>query len=143
MATATNDSLIPGQAVPVDRMPGHWLLARARVRLPVEVLYHDVMVHRDLPVTMPPQFQLFGDLRTGDDAISHDASEQLPCFESVTHLGRGPVSLFAPEFPRYSELAQDAIEGLGWNPQEFEAYRCRFAYPVLPCTAVLRFAAES
>ena len=27
MAIVTHDTLIPGQAVPVDRMPGHWLLA--------------------------------------------------------------------------------------------------------------------
>jgi SAM-dependent methyltransferase len=33
MATATNDPLIPGQAVPVDRMPGHWLLARLGKRV--------------------------------------------------------------------------------------------------------------
>lgn len=33
MSLVANDSLIPGQAVPVDRMPGHWLLARLGKRV--------------------------------------------------------------------------------------------------------------
>ncbi len=33
MSSATSDPLIPGQAVPVDRMPGHWLLARLGKRV--------------------------------------------------------------------------------------------------------------
>lgn len=33
MTVTTNDASIPGQTVPVDRMPGHWLLARLGKRV--------------------------------------------------------------------------------------------------------------
>ncbi len=116
------------------------LLARLRVRIPVEVVYHDIFIHRDLNLSAP-DLRLFGDLRTGDDVIAHDDADRLPCYETVSELGTGADAAFAQEFPSYAHLVHDAMTTVGWNPDEFKAFRCRLPYPVLPSTAVVRFTA--
>jgi len=117
------------------------LLARARVRLPVEVLYHDVLVHRDLKVDTPPRIDQYGDLRSGDDALSHEHTERLPLHETVRPSRRGLDALQATEVPDYPELARYALDQVGWEHDAFELFRFRLAYPVLPSTVVLRFRA--
>lgn len=116
-----------------------WLIARASMRIPVQVLYHDIMVHRDLPVVPEPEIRQFGDLRTGDDTLIHSPSEQLPLYDTITPLGRGVDGVFANDVPRYPELAAYAHQCVGWDPSEFDVYRCRIEYPVLPATVVIRF----
>jgi hypothetical protein len=115
------------------------LIARASVRTPAQVMFHDIMVHRDLPVLPTPEVMQFGDLRTGDDTLIHSESERLPMFDSITPLGRGVDGIFATEVPRYSELASYAHQSVGWDPNEFDVYRCRVEYPVLPSTVTIRF----
>lgn len=114
------------------------LISRAGVRTPAQVLYHDIMVHRDLPLH-PPEIVQYGELRTGDDAIVHHEWDRLPCYEGIAMLGRGVDAVYAPEFARYSEMAQYACNAVGWDPSEFEVVRCRIEYPVLPSKVVIRF----
>ena len=119
----------------------NWLLARAMVRVPVEVLYHDVLVHRDMHVKRPPEVHHFSDIGHGNETLWHEDYDRLPLYDSVTYLGRGAECVFAPEYPLYPELVHDVVTSVNWDPSEFEVYRCRVAYPVLPSTLTMRFRA--
>jgi len=57
---------------------------------------------------------------------------------AVEHLGRGVESLHSTEYPQYVEMISHVMERLGWDPKEFDAYRHRLVYPVMPSAVVCR-----
>ena len=59
--------------------------------------------------------------------------------ESIVYLGKGPSVLHTPEVPRYAEMVQYALDRSGWNASNFDVYRCRVEYPVMPSSVVVQF----
>jgi hypothetical protein len=74
------------------------------------------------------------------DALKIDPFEcdLLHVSETIEHLGAGVEILRAPEIPRYEEMISCAFERLGWNGSEFEVYRLRIPYPLIPTGIFIR-----
>ena len=112
--------------------------AHSMVRTPCEVLVHDVMITPSL-FSEPTEPLVYSDLRAVDPAVSGREHDLLPTSASVVHLGKGPEVLSSPDVPRYSEMVQYALDRAGWDAREFDAYRCRVEFPVMPSSIMVRF----
>ena len=122
-----------------DAPPG--LRSYAWVRVPVEVLIHDVLIHEDAFGSLTPETSVYGDHNRSPGASTFDLSEAnlLGVKESAVYMGKGPSVLQTLDVPRYPEMAQYAFDRLGWDGEKFDVYRCRVAYPVMPSSVVVRF----
>jgi len=111
----------------------------ARMRTPSEVLLFDQFVHEDVFGRMSPEVLVYGDLRGGPETPRDQrARDQLPVWETVEYLGKGPGVIHTPEVPRYAEMARYVFDRLGWDGERFDAYRIRVQYPIIPSTVVMR-----
>lgn len=128
-------------AVPRYREPGNQIGGHlAEVRVPCETLLLDLVVREDTFGPIRPTVHMCADHLADVRTPGGNAPWQsLEPFESVKRLGRGPGSLYTPEYPRYPELARYAFERLGWDGERFDVYRCRVEYPILPSTIALFF----
>ena len=111
------------------------------VRTPVDVLVHDVLVHRDLYGPLAPEVELLSDLwgwpwETDGDA---NAIHELPCADRVEYLGRGLPSVQSNDVPCYHELMQYVCQKLGWDGDQLDVYRVRVPYPVISTAYAIRF----
>jgi hypothetical protein len=109
------------------------------IRTPCEVLVQDVLVHRDLLMKPDPQALIYTDHRGVDPHIPRRDIDLLPMREAVVFLGRGVSVLETPDVPRYTKMATYAFDRLGWDAEEFDVYRCRVEYPVMPSSVVVQF----
>ncbi len=112
----------------------------ARVNKPSEVLVHDLIVRRDLFGPIEPSARVFSEL--SGPVVEQESLrqlEQLPMSVTVKQLGRGPDMASTADVPRYSELLRRAFERLGWDGADFDVYRARMRYPVVPSSVVLTF----
>ncbi len=122
-----------------DTRPG--LAGHAWVRVPAEVLIHDVLIHEEAFGVLTPKTSVYGDHNRSPGASAFDLSEAnlLGVKESAVYMGKGPSVLQTLDVPRYPEMAQYAFDRLGWDGEKFDVYRCRVAYPVMPSSVVVRF----
>ncbi len=109
------------------------------VRVPTEVLVHDVLMPNDLFGEVPVRLFVFTEQSMLDLNPGHEGPGLLPVAESVMHLGRGPAVIHTPDVPRYGELLEYAFDRLGWDAEKFEVYRCRIEYPVMHSVASIQF----
>jgi|GEM_PF-6265865 len=58
----------------------------------------------------------------------HDA---LPVQEMGRFIGQGTHAMRVPEMPEYHTKIHDLCLEMGWNPQNFDVYRCYIKYPIL------------
>jgi hypothetical protein len=109
------------------------------VNTPVETLYHDVYVHRDLNFKLPPRLLIFRRMPGGPDYLS-DGQEagQLPVTEDIIDLGSPPDTM-APGLPRHSQMVTYATDRLGFPTRDFHGYRFCLRYPTVPSAVVFRF----
>jgi hypothetical protein len=109
-------------------------------RLPVEVLVHDVLFHKDVGFDHDScDVSIYADHSSVSPfAIDRD-TDKLALRESVIYLGRGAEVLATEHVPRYSELAQYVLDKLQWNDREFHVYRCLVEYPVIPSSIRVTF----
>jgi len=108
---------------------------------PVADALVDLVVHRDLPLRMPPELRVSG--RMGPvsvDPILTRGLEPIPMVEPVRSLGAGPPRLATPLVPRYREMADMVFDRMGWDPAAFTAYRLHVPFPPIPTMCGLRFA---
>lgn len=107
---------------------------------PVEYGVSDLVVHRDLPLEMPPSFTVSGRMtpRSWDPETDHDA-ESIPMAEPVVGLGSGPPQFATAIVPQQRAMLEFAIERLGHDPREFEAWRVVVPHPPVPSTGMIRF----
>jgi hypothetical protein len=112
--------------------------SHSMVRTPCEVLVHDVMI---APAVLwePAEPLVYSDLRTVDPAPGGRERDLLPTSASVVHLGKGPDVLSSPDVPRYVEMVRYALDRAGWDGRQFEVYRCRVEFPVMPSSVMVRF----
>jgi hypothetical protein len=112
--------------------------SHSMVRTPCEVLVHDVMITPAV-LSEPAEPLVFSDLRTVDPAFAGRSRDLLPTSASVVHLGRGPQVLSSANVPRYAEMVQYALDRAGWDARQFDVYRCRVEFPVMPSSVMVRF----
>ncbi len=106
-----------------------------RLRTPVETFLLDLFVHEGTGISLPPDFQHYGDLNREGDAHERSDRERLPVDDPMQHLGRDRSATYSPQMPRYTELVEWTFSQLGWRREEFDLYRVRLEYPVIPSSA--------
>jgi hypothetical protein len=107
----------------------------AGARTPAEVFLFDHFVHRDLFPHVERELCVFGELH---NPISQDDHDRLPVAETLDRLGRGLRAARTPDVPGYLDLLEWTFARLGWDPDQFDAYRVRLAFPPIPSTVVIR-----
>jgi len=101
-------------------------------RTPAETLIFDLIIHRDMLGRLNPTAHMFGDLFSrGSNDLPLEV-DRLPLVETVEFLGSGADALHAAEVPRYPEMARFAFDRVGWPESEFDVYRLRVPYPLIP-----------
>ncbi len=108
---------------------------------PVTEAVIDLVVHRDLPLRMPPEVRLAGRLGPASvDPILTRHLEPIPFAEPIRSLGGGPPRLSTPLVPRYGEMVDLVFARMEWDPEAFVAYRLQVPFPPIPTMCMLRFA---
>ena len=110
------------------------------VRTPCEMLVLDLVLRKDTYGPVEPKAYVhaehMGEM-TWDTVIQNRF--RLPFSPPVHYLGRGPSVLHTSDVPRYAELGAYLFERMGWDGEQFDVYRCRFEYPVMPASVEVRF----
>ncbi len=111
-----------------------------RLSTPVEVLYHDFYVHRELTFAMKPTIHLYSDL-PGGPVFPLDGLDRgrLPIAEEIIDLGEGPPSTSAADIPNYRAMVETAAKSLDHTLKDFHAFRFRMKYPPIPAQALFRY----
>lgn len=108
------------------------LVFAAFPRTPAETLIFDLIIHRDMLGRLNPTAHMFGDLfNRGSNDLPLEM-DRLPLAENVEFLGSGADAVHAAEVPRYPEMARFALDRVGWPEREFDVYRLRVPYPLIP-----------
>lgn len=114
-----------------------------RDRTPCEALVQDVLLHREMPGLRAPSLDVYSDHRDLDVRLETHlearACDRLAIRETVTYLGRGPGVVATPDVERYAEMIDFAMTRVGWDASQFDVYRCRIEYPVMPSSVVVHF----
>lgn len=108
------------------------------LRTPAELLILDLLIRRDLWEPAMPSFSLYSDLFAEGLEWSRVECDRLPVHERVEYLGSGLDGLEAAEHPAYVPMLRHALERLGWDAAQFDAYRVKMSYPPIPSGSVMR-----
>ncbi len=115
-----------------------WLfVVRARMRTPCEALIFDLVIRREVFGRIAPKLALFSELFAAELDAHYEESDRLPMHESVQYLGCGPDVMGSPGVPHYARMMGYAFERLGWDARQFDLYRVRLQFPVIPAAALL------
>lgn len=131
-------------AVPLRRNPANRrLISNVRVRTPCETLVQDVLLHRDMANLGTPSLDVYSDHRDLDVRLETQlearACDRLAIRETVTYLGRGPGVMTTPDVENYAGMIDFAMTRAGWDASQFDVYRCRIEYPVMPSSVIVHF----
>lgn len=112
-----------------------------RLNTPVELLYHDLYVHRSLEAATSARLYLHNGL-PGAPVYPYDGRErsQLPLAEEMIDLGEAPPAATAPEIAEYRQMLETALEALGARLDEMRGFRLRMRFPPTPAFAIYRYA---
>jgi hypothetical protein len=112
----------------------------ARLYTPVELLIHDLFVHRELEYALSPEVALYSQMPGGPVYPTSGRDRGLlPVRERVQERGGCPPDLVTPELPRYRQMTQTVFERAGWDADDFYGFRFRMRYPPIPALAILRY----
>lgn len=106
---------------------------------PVELLIHDLLIHKSLTFALRPEAAIYSEM-PGGPKYPHEGRDvgRMPMPEDVVNLGAQPPNLTAIEIPRYTELMDRVLSRLGHSLQDFHGFRHRVRYPTIPSLAILR-----
>lgn len=105
------------------------------VRTPAEMLHFDMFVRAGLFGDVRRELCVFSDTAS---SIAFGESDELMVRESISELGRGLAMTQAPDLPGYHDLASAVFGRLSLDPDDYELYRIRIAYPPFPSTVMVR-----
>lgn len=113
-------------------LPNHHIRS-ATIMKPIEVLVLDTLIYRNMYGTLEPQANVFGSLDrlSETDPYKFRPEETLPIQPEMCNLGTGLGVLPTPHVPRYREMIESVCRRAGWDPNEFEVFRCIVEYPLL------------
>ena len=124
-------NIAPTHAMPNDRT-AHF---GTTVRTPAEMLHFDLFVHAGLFGDVERELCVFSDLAS---SAAFSEFDRLQIAGSVRRLGRGLDLAQSVDLPGYPSIARSLFERLGRNPDEYELYRVRLAYPPMPTSVMFR-----
>jgi hypothetical protein len=116
----------------------HMIKAAALVRVPQEVLIHDVFVQSGLFPSIAPKRRVYSDVNR-QMVRDLDESVALGEDEPVMNLGAGLDLVQTPAIPHYAELLQEVFDRVQFDPRDFIGHRSRVEYPVVPSSDVIQF----
>lgn len=105
------------------------------VRIPTEMLHFDLFVYKGLFGDVEREVRVFSELVTD---ITFDEKDLIQVSDEVKNLGRGVSLSQATDIAGYPDLARSVFSRLDANPDDYELYRIRMAYPPMPATVVYR-----
>jgi hypothetical protein len=105
------------------------------VRVPCEMVHYDLFVHKGLFGEVTRELEVFNELAT---QITFDERDELRVSDRVKHLGMGVSLAQAPDIAGYTDIARSIFERIDADPDEFELYRIRMAYPPMPTSVLMR-----
>lgn len=114
----------------------------ATVLKPMEAVVVDTLVHRGMfTESLRPVSRVNGSLgRLGEtDPYAFGPDETLPIEPELRRLGIGLGVLATPHVPRYREMVGSVLARVGWDPMDFEVFRCVVEYPPLGSLVQVRF----
>lgn len=120
---------------------GNHHIRSATVLKPIEVLILDTLVYKGMFGAIHPVARVNGTLaRLGvTDPYAYGEDETLPIEPDLRRLGVGTGALTTPHVPRYREMVESVLSGVGWDPSAFEVFRCVVRYPALGSMVQVRF----
>jgi hypothetical protein len=130
-------AMVPVRGTDEESVGEHY----CRVDTPVEMLQFDLLVHRDLPFSLPPELCTYS-LLQGKRVfpLSRNTRFHLPGAEVVQELGGSPPVMASPHVPRYGRLVELACERLGHGLEDFRGFRVMLSYPPMPTVFVMHHA---
>jgi hypothetical protein len=105
------------------------------VRIPAELLQMDMFVHRTLFAGVERELKVFSDLAS---QVAFDEADALPAPERISRLGRGIALAQSQDIPAYADLAAAVFEALDAEPDDYDLFRVRMAYPPMPVSVMFR-----
>ena len=98
---------------------------------PAREMIHDVLLAPSVAAGVrPPRTAVYGgalhELRR-----QYREVDRLNVHAQSAFVGTGVESLHTPVFPRYVQMLRYVCDRLGWNADDFSAYRCQIDHPVL------------
>ncbi|MEL7472675.1 MAG: hypothetical protein AAGK04_05095 [Planctomycetota bacterium] len=106
--------------------------AFAEVSTSARVMQFDAFVHRDLGGSSVPSIDLYDTAFEGAASVNDRKRDvdRLSLLETVEPLGWGLSSVRSPDVPRYTDAIAHVFQQVGWNADDFHAFRCRSEYPL-------------
>jgi|TARA_R110002072_G_scaffold85263_4_gene193241 hypothetical protein len=124
-------NIAPTHAMPNDKI-AHF---GSSVRTPTEMFHFDLFVKAGLFGDVERELKVFSDIVA---SITFSPSDELILSDKISKMGRGISLAHAPDLPGYHDLAASIFSRLSLNPDEYELYRIRIAYPPFPCTIMVK-----
>ena len=110
-----------------------------RVRMPCKLLIQDTIVYRGLFESTPPTVLTLTDHRDVDTASFNRSCDRLPGRDSAVFMGSGVEAIKLEENPQYWEAVCYTFNRMQWKIDDFDVYRVRIEYPVMPSSVFTRF----
>lgn len=111
-----------------------------RLYTPVETLFHDLFVHKDLSYALYPQILLYSQMPGGPVfPLANREKGQLSIFDPIIKLGACPPDTVTSEIPFYPAMIGSVFSRMGWNANDFHGFRFRLRYPPIPTVALWRY----
>lgn len=124
-------NIAPTHAMPNDKV-AHFGTA---VRIPAEMLHFDFYVRAGLFGDVERELRVFSDIAA---PVAFEDSDSLAVSDTITRLGRGLSLAQSPDLPGHQDLTRSLFDRLGIEPNEYELYRVRMAYPPMPTTVMIK-----
>ena len=114
---------------------GEVALFGSGVRTPAEFLICDHIVHQSLFPDVARELCVFSELAT---LHARDEKDRIEVPERLETLGMGLGRIRTADVPRYDELLNHVFGAIGHNPEEFNVFRARMAFPPIPTSVMIR-----
>lgn len=124
-----------------DRYSGKGELTEifARVTLPIEMLFLDLFVHRDLREYEQSFVEVYGgpfETMTMDEESRMRA--RLPLEQGLVRSSNLVAATAHPQLPGYDTLVPHVFKRCGWQMRDFRLLRLQMTYPPMPSMVVVR-----
>lgn len=111
----------------------------ALVRIPCKLFVRDTLVHRGLFLGGAPVVKVYSDHRGVTRDQPGCECDLLPNAGSAIYMGSNIERLNIADAPHYADMLQYAFGHMKWNPEDFEVWRVRIEYPLMPSSVFVRF----
>lgn len=132
-------TIFTGEVIPcvgpiTATVPDEEVFFGAGMRTPSELFVLDHLVHKSLFPQAERELRIFSELSS---PTAHDERDRLHCNETLEYLGSGISSANTADVPGYRKLLDAAFAQINYDPNDFDLFRMRVAYPPIPASAMV------